>query len=78
LEAKKGESYSYQIVAKAKKGGLRYKLESGPRGMVMADQGRLTWRVPSDFGDAETPVVVTVGDVAGQECLHTFSIRITD
>jgi serine protease Do len=78
LHAKKGELYSYQVVAKTKKGGLRYKLESGPKGMVIANDGRLTWPVPPDFTEVDTTVIVTLRDATGQECFHTFSINLTD
>ena len=75
-QAVKGSMYNYAPVVKSKKGGVRLKLDSGPPGMELGSDGRLTWKVPADFADAEALVVVTVTDASGQEVLHTFKVAV--
>ena len=77
-QAVKGRTYTYPLVVKSKKGGVKYKVESGPDGMKVSPDGRLTWPVPADFGQAELDVIVTVSDASGQEIFHTFKIAVAD
>lgn len=76
--AKRGETYVYGLTVKAKKGGLKYKLESGPKGMTLSAQGRLTWAVPREFEEKEVAVIVAVRDATGQECFHTFTVSLRE
>jgi predicted Zn-dependent protease with MMP-like domain len=76
--AVKGQEYAYPLAVKAKKGGVKYKVESGPEGMKVSPEGRVTWAVPKDFAEAEVNVILTVSDAAGQEVFHTFKIGIKD
>jgi hypothetical protein len=76
--AVKGQSYVYPLVVKSRKGGVQYRLDSGPDGMKVGPDGRLTWDVPADFAEAEVDVILTVRDAAGQEMFHTFKITVTD
>ncbi len=41
--AKKGQEYVYTLSVKSKKGGVTYKLDSGPKGMAIDGAGKLTW-----------------------------------
>ncbi len=77
-QAIRGMIYRYDLTVLSKRGGLRYKVESGPPGMQITPQGRLTWAVPRDFGEANAGVILAVSDAAGQEAFHTFRIAITD
>jgi hypothetical protein len=76
--AVKGLDYAYPLKVKAKKGGVKYKVESGPDGMKVSPEGRVTWAVPKDFAEAEVNIILTVSDAAGQEVFHTFKIGIKD
>jgi S1-C subfamily serine protease len=76
--AKRGETYVYGLTVKAKKGGLKYKLESGPKGMALSAEGQLTWVVPRDFEEKEVAVIIAVQDATGQECFHTFSVGVRE
>jgi hypothetical protein len=67
-----GKQYTYPIVVKSKKGGVKFKLESGPDGMKVADDGKLTWFVPLDASPAS--VLITVSDATGQEVFHNFTL----
>jgi hypothetical protein len=74
--AEKGATYTYPVVVRSKKGGVKIKLESGPAGMKLAADGKLTWAVPPDLADAEVDVILSVSDASGQEIFHTFKIAV--
>jgi hypothetical protein len=71
-----GDLYKYQVVAKSHKGGLKYKVESGPKGMKVSEKGLLEWEVPKRPEGKEHEVVLGIADAAGQECFQTFTITI--
>jgi hypothetical protein len=75
LEYRTGKSFVYDIAARSKKGGVKYKLESGPDGMTVSPRGRVNWPVPATFAERETTVTITVSDSSGQEILHSFQLR---
>jgi hypothetical protein len=72
----KGSSCFYQIAVQSKKGGVKYRLETGPQGMSLNPTGLISWQVPQNFDGPETTVIVAITDNSGQEILHTFRIRI--
>ncbi len=74
--ATKGNKFDYQIKARAHRGGLKFELSSGPDGMTISKEGRLTWNVPTEFEDDEVTPVVTIKDDSGAEIFHTFSMRL--
>jgi hypothetical protein len=76
--AVKGSEYSYQVEAKSSKGGVRYRLDSGPDGMQVSKDGLVTWKVPADYAGASADVIVNVSDAAGQERFHTFTISASN
>ena len=61
---------------KSKKGGLRFQLDSGPPGMTVSPEGRVTWNVPRGYEAAEVSVILTVRDAGGQEVLHSFRLQV--
>jgi hypothetical protein len=78
LTANKGRPYAYTLRIKSRKGGVKCKLESGPPGMKVTPDGKLTWEVPKDFADAEVAVILTVSDSTGQEIFHNFTLTLAD
>src|SRR5262249_61110534 len=72
-----GGAVAYQIQTKSEKGSVRYKLEAGPRVVSVTAAGRLTWKVPADYAQAETDVLLTVSDATGQEVFHTFKLALS-
>src|SRR5262249_3759668 len=74
--AQKGRIYTYQLAVKSKKGGVAYRVESGPKGMTVDNAGKVTWAVPRDFADTEADVILTVKDRTGQEVFHTFKVAV--
>ncbi len=73
--AKKGQEYVYTLSVKSKKGGVTYKLDSGPKGMAIDGAGKLTWTPPAD-ADAENDVIVTVKDAGGGETIESFRVGV--
>jgi hypothetical protein len=76
LQSTRGKNYTYQVVVKSKKGGIKYKLESGPMGMQVSPEGKVTWPVPSGLAEAEADVLLSVRDASGQEQFHSFKVAI--
>ena len=68
-----GKKFEYQIDAKAKKGGLKYKIDFGPDGLVVGTDGKVNWDVPADFAKPVN-VAITVSDKSEQEVIHTFEL----
>ncbi len=75
-EAVRGQTYSYPLVVKSRRGGVRTRLELGPKGMSLAADGTITWPVPADFAEKETTVIVALADAQGQEMFHTFTVAV--
>jgi hypothetical protein len=73
---RKANAYRYQLVVKSRKGGVSYKLESGPKGMEITPDGMVRWDVPADFKETETTVVLSVSDKSGLEVFQTFKLLI--
>jgi hypothetical protein len=76
--ARRGAIYRYQVSAKSRRGGLQYRLASGPQGMEVSNSGQVTWAVPTTFAKSETDVVLTVTDAAQQRSTHAFTIVTRD
>jgi len=72
-EAAPGKRFEYAIEVRSKKGGVSYKLDFGPPGLVVGANGKVTWDAPADF-DKPVGVAVTVTDKGGQEVLHAFDL----
>ncbi len=77
-QSRRGTPFAYQMTVRSKKGGVRYKLESGPPGMTLSPAGLLRWDVPDNFAPAEVQVIIAVSDATDQEVYHTFMITVTD
>jgi hypothetical protein len=62
--------------ARSRKGGLKYALTSGPKGMKVSPTGKITWDVPGDFEGDKATIVVTIKDSSKQEIFHSFTIGL--
>jgi hypothetical protein len=71
---KAGERFQYQMDAKSNKGGLKYKLVSGPRGMTVSQAGLVEWTVAA--GNGRQPVVVGISNVEKKEIKHQFDVVV--
>jgi hypothetical protein len=70
-------AFTYPLAVRSKKGGVKYKVESGPEGMQVDAKGVLTWNVPPD-AVGEQNIILTVSDASGQEIFHTFRLSVTE
>jgi serine protease Do len=77
IEAIKGQTLTYQVAVKSKRGGIKYKLESGPTDMVINNKGLLTWNVPTDLADESAQAIITITDAAGQDIFHSIRMACT-
>jgi hypothetical protein len=55
---------------------VTYKLDDGPPGMKIDADGLVTWTVPAQPEGTEASVIIAVRDGAGQETLHTFTLKL--
>ena len=74
--AKRGKHYRYAIETKSRRGGVQYKLESGPKGMTVSPAGVVDWDVPSNHPTDQETIIVTIKDASGQELFHTFQVSV--
>jgi hypothetical protein len=72
----KGKKYSYPLEVQSKRGGVKFKVESGPAGMKISDRGVVTWDVPAKETGGELSVVIGVLDSAGQKVSHSFVLCV--
>jgi hypothetical protein len=70
-----GTTLSYQVAAKSKRGGLKFRLGSGPPGMTVSSTGLVTWKAVRG-ADSEQVVIVSLSDASGQESFHTFKLLV--
>jgi len=74
---KKGRRFEYQLDVKSDAGGIQYKMDSGPSGMRINDEGLVSWRAPRK-GDAPFDAVITVSNEEARETTHAFRLTIID
>jgi hypothetical protein len=76
VAAVRGQQFIHNLTIKSKKGGVKVKLESGPPGLIVSNDGKVSWAVPKNFADDEVSVIITVSDAAGQESLQTVRLEV--
>jgi WD40 repeat protein len=77
LHARAGKTFSHQIEALSKAGGIRYTVAQGPDGLTVSPTGMLAWRPPKrQASDEIVTAVLTVSDSSGTERFHTLTIRV--
>ncbi len=70
-----GDNFEYAMHVKSKSGGVKFKLESGPTGMEVSPEGKVSWKVTAD-ADIVNNTIISVSDSSGQEVFHTFAIEV--
>ncbi len=73
---KPGEMMHYQVAAESQRGDIKYRLDAGPEGMSLSDDGLLTWQAPTDSPAAVHSIIVSISDAATQEVAHTFPLLV--
>lgn len=77
IEARAGKPLNYRATARSKVGGLTWSLESGPDGLTVASDGRVTWPSPKAAeGGLDVPVVLNVADASGNQSFHRIQIHV--
>jgi hypothetical protein len=76
LRAVKGETLSLPVPVLSRKGKPRYRVEFGPKGLVVSAEGQLTWKVPANHPSGEEKVLLSIGNEAGFETFHTITLRL--
>jgi hypothetical protein len=71
---RKGQVFTYQAEARAKKKPVTFKLESAPPGMSVGAAGLVRWAVPANFGGERVDVILAAKDAGGQEVFQTFAL----
>ncbi len=74
--AKVDDIYSYQMEAITSAKRVTYSLASGPKGMKVNSQGKLTWKINSFPTGGVVQVVVNAKSNDGQSTAHAFEIVI--
>lgn len=74
---RRGNTYKYALVVKSKKGGVTYRVESGPKGLAVSDTGEVTWRIPNDFALSKREVIIALKDSTGNETFHKFNVYVS-
>jgi hypothetical protein len=78
FEAVRGDTLRYPIAVKSKSAAITYRLETGPDGASVSEDGIVTWNIPRETADAATQFIVAIKNGAGKEVLHSFSVRLKD
>ncbi len=74
--ARAGSAYAYQMEVKSKSPGVTFKLEKGPDGMTVSNEGQVRWKIPPAQAGKTTPVIVSVKNAAGKEMFHSFDLAV--
>lgn len=72
---KAGTMFEYRMEAKSKRGGVKYRLESGPAGMTVSPEGLVAWKAAMGEG-TEVTTTIALTDSSGQESFYTFHFRV--
>lgn len=76
LHTKPGAVYEYTLEIKSRRGGVKTKLESGPDGMKLSPEHKLTWTVPNAPADQTADVILSISDATDQEIFQSFQIQV--
>jgi hypothetical protein len=71
-----GDQLDHQMVARSRKGGIKYSLTNGPDGLTVTPDGKVRWLVPGSLKGQEVEAVVTVEDASGQERFRKLTIKV--
>lgn len=69
-----GKPYNYTITVLSTRGGVKFKLDDGPSGMVISTDGTVTWNVPMEW--AEGNAIIVISDQSGQESFHVIPLGV--
>ncbi len=76
LSVKAGDRLDHQIMARSRKGAIKYALTKGPDGLTVTPDGKVKWLVPVSLKGQEVEAVVTVEDASGQERFRKLTFKV--
>ena len=76
--ATRGQTFTQELRVLSKAGGLTFSLVKGsaPSNMKVAEDGKVTWPVPSKFPGKEVCAIIKVKDATGREVPHRLDILV--
>ncbi len=74
-QGKVSAHYQFKLDAASKAGGVKFALQSGPKGLTVSSDGKVAWDAPAQ--PVEETVIVSLKDGSGQEAFHTFRVVTT-
>jgi hypothetical protein len=75
MSAPLGKPWIYQVRTLSKAGGVSCSLESGPDGMTVASDGKVSWTPKGAVGTCEG-VILLVKDKSGEQRFHSFDVWV--
>ena len=72
----RGKKLEYQVAVESSADDVSLELSAAPKGMAMADSGKISWPVPSDWDDDVVFVIVTLTTGDSQTAFHTFRLDV--
>jgi hypothetical protein len=75
---KLGTPFSQRLDVRSKRGGVKFKVLTGPEGLAVSPEGQVTWAIPPGFPEAEANAQISVQDASGQEVVHTLRITVAE
>ncbi len=70
-----GQIFEHQVEAKSNALPVRFKLESGPEGMRVSEDGVVRWNVPSELKKNYFPVRISITNSTGKAVEHKFTVE---
>jgi hypothetical protein len=77
-EVAAGALFTYRMDVHSRAAGLRYTLESGPKGMTVSPDGVVRWRAPGGPDRPPVRVIITVRSSSGKEVQHAFDLTVAE
>lgn len=74
VDAKAGETWTYQVKVVSKSERVKYQLEIGPEGMELSQQGLLSWRIPANI-EGRAKVSLRVADESENDVYQRFTVE---
>jgi len=75
---KKGDFFHYQIDCRSNAPLTSFELASGPEGMRLDSEGRLTWNVPLTPERTHVGVITKISTRDGRSLYHSFTLQLLD
>ena len=72
----RGSPYRHQLDVWSSDSDVQFQVDAGPEGMVISDQGVLSWEVPEAASLKTHQVIVHVSNAAGVDAFQAFELTV--